>query len=562
MMIMESVVEEEAGLAAMESIRGANPFLGLSPGQVAAAGARFALAAAFHPTVIAAEVAELTAERLRILAGTGSTEIPPGDRRFSDPAWAHPFWKRVAQLYIAGTNTVDRLVDGVGLDPKSEARARFATDQLRAALAPTNVLISNPAALKRALATRGRSLVDGVRNLADDVRHNGGLPTQVDTRPFVVGENIAATRGAVIHRTELFELIQYTPTTPKVRERPVLIVPPQVNKYYFLDLAPGRSFVEHAVGEGLQVFMISWRNPTPEQRDWSIDTYLGGILEATDVLREVTGGEDCNTIGFCAGGMSLLMLLSHLAAVGDTRINAVALGVTGVDTDVASTINMFASRRTVEMSVARSRRKGVLEGRRMSRVFAWVRPNDLIWNYVVNNWLVGNEPPAFDVLAWNADSTNLPAAFHAEFTNLFVDNALCRPAYLTALGTPVDLGMVKNDMYVVGAVTDHLVPWPATYAATQTTRGAHRFVLSNSGHIQALINPPGNPKASFFVGTDHPDTAEQWLAQAHRQSGSWWTDWSAWTVERSGPERPKRRSLGTKAHPALAAAPGRYVLQR
>ena len=545
-----------------DAIRGANPFIGLTPRQVARAGARFVAAAARHPISVSVDLADLTVERLRILVGAGNTEIGK-DKRFSDPAWQHPLWNRLALLYLAGAASLDKMVDDVGLDDKSAVRAKFAMMQLIAASAPTNTLIGNPAALKRAADTRGRSLTDGLRHLVHDVRHNGGLPTQVDTRPFTVGENMACTPGSVVHRTELFELIQYTPTTQKVRSRPMVVVPPQVNKYYFLDLAPGRSFVEHGVAQGLQMFMISWRNPTPEQRDWSIDTYLKGLLEVVEVVRSITGSDDVNATAFCAGGMTLLMLLSHLAASGEAHlVNAVALGVTSVDTEVESTVNMFVSRRTVETSISRSRKKGVLEGRSLASVFAWVRPNDLIWNYAVNNYLLGLNPPAFDVLAWNGDSTNLPAVFHAEFLTLFVENGLRKSGSTRALGTPVDLATVKNDMYVVGAMTDHLVPWTATYVATQVTSGNHRFVLSNSGHIQALVNPVDNPKASFLVGDSYPDDPAEWLAQAHKEAGSWWTDWAGWAHERSAEMRPRPRSLGNASHPPIEAAPGRYVHQR
>ena len=548
-------------LAPTDSIRGANPFVGLTAAQVAAAGGRFASAAVRHPVLVASEALRLGGEDLRILVGAGKTQIGK-DKRFSDPAWNNPLWNRLALLYLSGSESLDKLVDNVGLDDKSAARAKFATMQLSAALAPTNNVLTNPAAIKRAAATRGRSLVDGVRHLVHDVRHNGAMPSQVDTRPFTVGENIACTPGAVVHRSELFELIQYKPTTTKVRSRPTVIVPPQVNRYYFLDLAPGRSFVEHSVAQGLQTFMISWRNPTPKQRDWSIDTYLAGLLEAFAVVSSITGSDDVNTMAFCAGGMTLLMLLSNLASTGQTDlIHAVSLGVTGVDTEVESAVNMFASRRAVESSISRTQKKGVLEGRSLSKVFAWVRPNDLVWNYVVNNYLLGKNPPAFDVLAWNSDSTNLPAAFHAEFIKLFVDNGLRNAGSICALGTPVDLATVKNDMYVVGAMTDHLVPWTSTYVVTQSTSGNHRFVLSNSGHIQALVNPVDNPKASFLVGDDLPEDPAQWLAHARKQPGSWWTDWAAWVLERSGEERRAPRAIGNKAHPPLERAPGRYVLE-
>ena len=547
---------------ASDTIRGANAVASMSASQLAAAGGRFVAAAARHPTVIASELAAVAAENLRILAGVDTTEIDPKDRRFTDSAWEHPVWQRVAKLYLSTTSGLDRLAGSVGLDERSLGRARFVTGQISAAIAPTNTLIGNPAAMKRAVNTRGRSLRSGARHLAHDIRHNGGLPSRVDTRPFVIGENVASTTGAVIHRSELFELIQYSPTTAKVRARPLLIIPPQVNKYYFLDIGKGRSFVEHAVDSGLQTFMISWRNPTAEQRDWSIDTYLAGLIEATDVVNEVAGSKDCNAIGFCAGGITLLMLLAHLATVKDDRIHAATLGVTGVDASFDSAITPIASTRTAQRSVARSRRQGVLEGRSMASMFAWVRPNDLIWNYVANNYLMGENPPAFDVLAWNDDSTNLPAAFHADFTNLIAQNALMGAGRINALGTPVDLASIHNDLYIVGALNDHIVPWQATYALTQVASGQHRFVLSNSGHIQALINPPGNPKASFLSADSYPQSADAWMLTAAKTSGSWWTDWMEWANRRSGSLRKSRTSLGTSSHPVIEPAPGRYVRQR
>jgi polyhydroxyalkanoate synthase len=338
-----------------------------------------------------------------------------------------------------------------------------------------------------------------------------------------------------------------------------MIIPPQVNKFYFLDLAPGRSFIEHAVGQGLTVFTISWRNPTPAQRDWSLDTYVGACLDAAEVACDIAGSDDLNLIGFCAGGITQSLLLAHLVATGRELVSSSALAVTTIDTEAKSSMNMFATQRSAESSIAQSRRKGMLAGRDLARVFAWVRPNDLVWNYWVSNYLLGEDPPAFDILAWNSDTTNLPAALHAEFVNLFMDNALLQPGKLTVLGTPVDLSKITSDLYVVGATTDHLVPWQAAYVATQAYGGKSRYVLSNSGHIQALINPPGNPKASFLTSDETPPGAEVWLKGATRHIGSWWTDWVEWTTERAGNERAAPTQLGNRRHPAGDPAPGRYV---
>jgi len=543
-------------------IQGANPFVGLTPRQMVAAAGRFGVRAAQRPTVVASRAAGLAAEELRILAGVSSVEIDARDRRFTDPAWRAPTWRRLAQSYLTTRDHLLGAVDEVGLDPKSADRARFALMQLTEALAPTNSLLGNPAAIKKAVRTRGRSLADGSRHLLHDVRHNGAMPSQVDTRPFRVGETIAVSPGAVVYRSEVFELIQYQPTTPQVRARPVVIIPPQVNRYYFLDLAPGRSFVEHAVSQGLQVFMISWRNPQPEHRAWSLDTYAAACIEAMEAAVEVAGAVDCTVIGFCAGGLTQSVTLAHLKARGRDLVHASALAVTSVDTAARSTINMFATERSVASAVNKSRRKGVLEGRSIARVFAWVRPNDLVWNYWVSNYLLGENPPAFDVLAWNADATNLSAGLHAQFVRMLLDNALTKVGAITVLGTPIDLSTIDTDLYVVGAMTDHLVPWQAAYMATQLYGGASRFVLSNSGHIQALVNPPGNPKASFLTSDDNPPDPEIWLKGAQRRSGSWWEDWCGWVSARSGPLQPRPRKLGSKRRPVLEAAPGRYVHER
>ncbi|MDT4940959.1 MAG: poly[(R)-3-hydroxyalkanoate] polymerase subunit PhaC [Pseudonocardiales bacterium] len=546
-------------ITATEVIQGANPFVGLTTGQIAGAAGRWALSFGKHPTVPVSELLSWGGAEAKVLAGVSKLEPAPGDKRFTDPAWQRALWRRLAQSYLLTRDTVLGSVDELGLDPKSANRARFALSQITEAAAPTNTLLGNPAALRRAGQTRGRSLLDGARHMYYDVRRNGAMPSQVDTRPFRVGETVAATKGAVIHRTPMYELIQYTPATPKVHALPTVIVPPQVNRYYFLDLAPQRSFVEYAVSRGIQTFMISWRNPGPEEREWGLDAYAQASVEAMRVAAEISGVAQVNAVGFCAGGMTLAMILSHLAATGDELINAATLGVTMLDTEADSTLNMFASRRAVQAAISKSRRKGVLDGKELSRVFAWVRPNDLVWNYWVANYLLGHNPPAFDVLAWNKDATNLPATLHAQFLHLWVDNALMNPNTIEVLGSKVDLGQVKTDLYAVGALTDHLVPWQSAYAATRAFGSDVRFVLSNSGHIQALINPPGNPKASFLVAGSTPENPDEWLAGAERSPGRRWVDWADWTIARSGAERSRPRRVGDRLHPVLEIAPGRYV---
>ena len=373
---------------------------------------------------------------------------------------------------------------------------------LTSAMAPTNTLLGNPAAIKKAFDTGGRSLLRGVRSLVDDVRHNGGLPQSTDRSAFAVGRDLGVSKGAVVYRDDVIELIQYSPTTPQVRERPLLIVPPPIGRYYFLDLQPGRSFVEYAVAQGLQVFMISWRNPTRKQSDWNLDTYAERVRRAIGVARAITGSPDVNTMGFCAGGIITTTLLNHLAATSTPACTA---------RRSRSRCSTSSRRRRSGRSPARallglarrvSKALGVLPAKGLGSVFSWMRPDDLVFNYLVNQWLMGEAPPAFDVLAWNADGTNLPAALHEQFLEIFQDNSLVRPGALTVLGTPVDLANITVPTFVAGAATDHITPWTGRYRTTQLMSGPSTFVLSHSGHIQSLVNPPGNPKASHWVGGD------------------------------------------------------------
>ena len=547
---------------AVAAVRGANPFVGLTPGQVLRAGARWTEALARKPRVLASSVLDWAEQELHVVAGRSDVVPDPKDRRFTDPAWQDSWWwRRVAQSYLVTRDSVLGSVERLDLDEKSAERARFALMQLTEAAAPTNNLFTNPTALRALRTTRGKSLANGGRHLLHDLLHNGGMPSQVDTRPFRLGVNTAATPGAVVHRTPMFELIQYAPSTPKVHVVPTVLIPPQINRYYFLDLAPQRSFIEYAVGQGIPVFIISWRNPTPRQRDWDLDDYASACVQAMKIAAEISRAPHVNIAGFCAGGMTTSSVLSHLAMTEPDLVNAATLAVTLIDSEVNSTLNMFASEPSVNSALERSRREGVLSGRNLAKTFAFVRPNDLIWNYVVSNYLLGTNPPAFDVLAWNSDATNMPAALHSTFLDMWLNNALVESGRASVLGTPVNLNWVKNDLYVVGARTDHLVPWQSAYAATQLFGGDVRYVLSNSGHIQALVNPPGNPKSTYLTNDENPTEPEAWLQDAQRNPGSWWEDWAAWTKQRSGELKARPRRLGSKRYPSLVDAPGTYVTE-
>ena len=510
--------------------------------------------------------ARLAADTARIAAGQTPFKPARGDRRFDDPTWSdNPLYRRLGQFYLAWAAAMNRLVDNLedeNVDWHTVERARFATGILVSALAPTNALPSNPAALKRAFETGGQSVVRGFQNWLHDLRHNGGMPSQSPPGVFEVGRDLAVTPGAVVERDEVAELLQYRPSTKTIRERPILIVPPPIGRFYFLDLRPGRSFVEHAVAQGLGTYLLSWRNPTPEHAEWDIEVYAARIQGAIDAVREISGSDDVNVIGFCAGGILTTTVLNHLAARRDRRVHSMSYAVTLLDFGLRAPIGTFSSRALLELARARTTKKGIIDARSMGAAFTWMRPDDLVFNYWVNNYLMGEQPPAFDILAWSVDGTNLPAALHRQFLDMFATNTLCRPGALSVLGTPVDLRRIKLPVFVTGAVTDHLTPWKGCYQTTQLLKGPSTFVLSNSGHIASLVNPPGNPRASYRSGPAPGRNPDAWLRASEEHQGSWWQVWAEWVLERSGAERPAAPGLGSKAHPALDPAPGLYVGDR
>ena len=482
------------------------------------------------------------------------------DKRFADPAWReNPVFFAIGQAYLAAVQLADGLLAAGRGDPVTDAKARLASDLLLAALAPTNYLATNPAALKRAFDTGGASLVAGTRNFLGDLRDNKGMPRQVDTRPFEIGRNLAATPGKVIFRNDLMELIQYSPQTPQVRSVPMLASPPWINKYYIMDLAPGRSFLEWAVQHERTVFAISYRNPDRSMSGVSLDDYLvDGPRTALDVITDVTGAAKVDIVGLCLGGALTGMLAAYLAGAGDQRLGSVTLLNTLLDYSDPGVLGAF----TDELMVARLERQmqehGVLEGSQMAATFDALRPNDLIFNYVVSNWLLGQDPPAFDILAWNSDNTRMPAAMHAFYLRaLYLRNELAR-GVLEVKGQRLSLTDVKNDTYVVGAINDHIVPWSASYKTTRLLGGDVRYVLSSGGHIAGIVNPPG-PKAWYEEAKPpYPVTAARWRAAAAHRNGSWWEDWTRWASRRAG-RRTGPPPMGSERYPAIADAPGSYV---
>ena len=515
-----------------------------------------------NPVRIARESAHLYGEWLKILLGASDREVPAKDQRFADPAWReNPMYKRLGQSYLAFCAAVDKVIESHP-DWRKRERARFLSGIMTTAMSPTNTLLGNPAAIKKAYETGGKSLVKGARNWIHDLRHNKGMPSQVKRADFKVGGNIATTAGSVVLRTERFELLQYQPATGKVRETPMLVIAPPIGKYYFLDLSAGRSLVQFAVAKGFQTFIISWKNPQQEHGQWGLDDYVKSQLEAVDAVCAIAGSKKLNITAFCAGGIITTLMLSHMAAMKDKRVNAAAFGVMLLDFDTEAPIGALKSKKLIDVARKRSQKHGIHTASELASVFTWMRPNDLVWNYWTNNYLSGQDPPSFDILAWSVDGTNLPGKLHTQFLEIFESNPLPKKGGLTILGKPLDLKSIKVPKFVTGATTDHLTPWKGCYRTTQLLGGPSTFVLSNAGHIASLVNPPGNPRASYWLGPKPVPDPEKWLEQATKHTGTWWEVWADWMGKQSGREKPAPRTLGGADYKAVGPAPGTYVLEQ
>jgi polyhydroxyalkanoate synthase subunit PhaC len=416
-------------------ILGPNPLVGLSPADILETMQRIAGGVLRSPQAALNREMDFVRTLLSILAGAAEIEAQKSDKRFVDPVWStNPFYRMSMQAYLAWSRTMEGFARDIGLDEAAQRRARFVMSLLTEASAPTNTLVGNPAALKAALESGGQSLTKGLRNLLNDLATNNGMPAQVDKSKFKVGGNLALSPGAVVWRNEVLELIQYVPQTAEVHARPHLIVPPQINKFYVFDLAPGKSIVEHLLKHGFQTFIVSWRNPTAEQRDWNMETYVSSLLDAIEAVRAITGSEDVNLHAACSGAITTSALLGYLAAKKQKLIHAVSMMVAVLRPENESLLGAFASKGTIAAARLASEAKGVLEGEEMSRIFAWMRPNDLVWNYWVNNYLMGNPLPAFDVLYWNSDSTRLPAGFHSDLLDVLGGESLHKPGVMSVLG--------------------------------------------------------------------------------------------------------------------------------
>jgi polyhydroxyalkanoate synthase len=456
---------------------------------------------------------------------------------------------------------MERMYQGVDGSWQNKARARFAADVIAAALAPTNYLGTNPEALRKAIETSGLSLARGAQNMLQDMAR-GGMPSMADRRQFTVGKDIATTPGAVVYRDEMFELLQYTPTTPKVRSIPVLMIPPQINRHYILDLSPGRSLVEFAVSQGLGVFMVVWRNPSSQRGDgkWGLDEYLAAEERANEVVKKITRSDKINFLGLCAGGITLSYVLAHYAAIGDESAGAATFVVTMLTGDKPNVVGMLdtsQARTVLEQAAANNE---IVPGTALRSLFAMLRPNDLVFNYLVSGWLKGESPAPFDVLAWNDDATRTTAKFAKESSGLAMDGWDGNGP--TLLGVKTDFSKVTCDSYHVGGYTDHITAWRACYDTAHLVGGSDtEMTLIRSGHIQSVVYPADSERYDRWYGPPTAADPDEWVKTAAVERSSWWRPWSEWLIARSGPEKAARATLGNRQYPPLAEAPGTYVVE-
>ncbi len=507
----------------------------------------------------------LAVELADITRGTSTRSPARADQRFADPAWSgNPLLRRIMQTHLAVAETAGKLLVDADLEWRDRERLQFVLDNAVEAAAPSNNPLLNPLGYKAVIDTGGTSVVRGMSNLIRDLATTPRVPTMVDPDAFIVGGTVAATPGSVIFQNRVMEIIQYAPRTPTVREVPLLIVPPVINKFYITDISPGRSMVEYFLGQGQQVFTISWRNPKARHRTWGLDTYGQAIVDALDAVEKITGSSRTHLHGSCSGGMLAAMTAAHLTHIGQIdRLAGLTLAVTVLDQSRAGLAAAALDPTTAQAAIQVSAARGYLDGRSLAEVFAWLRPTDLVWRYWVNNYIQGRTPPPFDVLFWNADTTRMTATLHKDMVQMGLSNALTTPGAVSMLGTPVDLSKVTVDSYVIAGIADHISPWQACYRSARLLGSeSSRFVLSTSGHIAAMVNPPGNPRASYRMAPPSTEHPAEWLEAAEQQQDSWWPDFAAWLGERSGPDKDAPAMLGAVDLPPLMPAPGSYVREQ
>jgi polyhydroxyalkanoate synthase len=552
---------------AAQSTNALGPLIGVAREDFVSAVALLLRETASDPSRFIRHSTAMAQDMVKILTGKSELAPDPKDKRFMDPAWQYnPFFRAGAQYYLAVQKGMKGWLEELELDELERNRANFIANIILDGLAPTNTLIGNPTAQKQVINSGGLSLIKGLQNAYNDLVHNKGMVSQVDKRPFKLGENIAISKGNVVYRDEIMEVLQYAPTTDEVYEIPQLTIPPQINKMYINDLSPDKSVIKWQLDNGVQTFVISWRNPSKEQGHWGMDDYIAACEKALEVVSAISGSKKVNVSAGCSGGQTASVLASKLAATGNPVLGTLTLMVCVLHpkpTDIEA--GSLVSENGMQLARQRAMKAGVIKADDLARGFAWLRPNDLIWNYVINNYLLGQDPPAFDVLFWNADATNLSSSLMGDFLTLFETLAFTKQGEVEMAGHKVDLSKVTADLFILGGVTDHITPWKATYRSTQLFGSKDvTYVLSQSGHMQAILNPPTNPKAKYFVQAKKgklPPTADEWLQGTEEVKGSWWPLWMEWVQARSGKKKAAPTSLGNVTYPTMEAAPGLYVIE-
>jgi polyhydroxyalkanoate synthase subunit PhaC len=554
--------------AFMPQAGAANPFGMAMPqmGNLPGMGDLFQQAAGQKVSFDPAKLLEIQNQYLKDVAGLwnqGASVQPKGDRRFADEAWSNnPVAAFSAAAYLLNARTLMSLADAVEGDAKTRTRVRFAVQQWIDASAPSNFLAFNAEAQKKAIETQGESIAKGVANLLHDIKQ--GHVSMTDESVFEVGKNVATTEGAVVFENELFQLIEYKPLTAKVYERPFLLVPPCINKFYILDLQPANSLIRYCVEQGHRTFVVSWRNPDESLAQATWDNYIeDAVIKAIGVTQDITGAETINALGFCVGGTMLSNALAVLAARGEEPVNSATFLTTLIDFTDTGILDVFIDEGFVKMREMQFSQGGLMPGRDLATTFSFLRPNDLVWNYVVGNYLKGESPPPFDLLYWNSDATNLPGPYYAWYLrNMYLENNLVKPGKTTVCGEKIDFRKVKLPVYVYGSREDHIVPIGGAYASTQVFPGKKRFVMGASGHIAGVINPPAAGKRSHWVSNTgkFPADVNEWIEHATEHKGSWWSDWAAWLKPLAGKQITAPKAYGKgKAFAAIEPAPGRYV---
>jgi len=525
--------------------------------------------AAHHMALIPPDrLAEIQKEYFTELAqiATNPEAIEVKDRRFAGKAWHSSWSKVIAATYLLNSKHLMALAKAVETDEKSKQKILFTTEQMIDALSPSNFIATNPEVLESIISTQGQSIQKGIVNLLGDMKK--GKVSQTDESAFEIGKNIATTEGHVVFRNDLFELIQYTPLTKQVFERPYLMVPPCINKYYILDLQPDNSVVRHMVAQGHTVFLVSWKNPDASMAKISWDDYVGkGVIKAIDVVKDIGDTKQINILGFCVGGTLTASALAVLAARNEHPAASLTLLTTLLDFANSGILDVFIDEGMVEMREnsigGKGGKFGMMSGLDLGNTFSFLRPNDLVWNYVVENYLKGNSPPPFDLLYWNGDSTNLPGAMYCWYLrHTYLQNDLVKPDKVSICGEKIDLGKIQCPAYVYASQEDHIVPWQSAYESTHLLKGKNYFVLGASGHIAGVINPPAKNKRYYFENNQISPTAQEWLEGAKQITGSWWPNYTKWLEQFGGQQKPASKIFGNAKHKKMEAAPGIYVKEK